>query len=99
MKEPWEVYHDEFTLGLKRITKLSADGEKTVKMEDLENLGSTLGQTVAYHLIDDRRWRKEDALELVRRFHDSVKRADERGHREALRDVWADWVLSHPGKV
>lgn len=94
MKEPWEIFDDEFMREVKRRGKLNEDGSWEIEKEEAEKAYKVAYESVVYHLVETEKWRQDDALDLMRHMMAKIpERSDETPLRQLLRDRWTDWNL------
>lgn len=102
MKQPWEIYFDEFWLEFNRAVTRGDDGQRQLSVGQLSAIVNKVAVATAQSLVDSG-WRIDDALELVRRLGQGLNRAATRedqedldvksAFRSALRDAHTDYAL------
>lgn len=87
MKEPWEVFHEEF------FRALQAQGEEVGAKEKVQEAVDTAREAVGYHLVDSLNCHPAEALKVVDRFKEVIVNNEVEEWREKLRHAWTDWDL------
>jgi len=96
MKEPWQVFFDEFWREINRRSSSSDDGQaRVMTAEEATKALHSSEEATVYHLVEIERLTTEDALALIRRFQDSLTAGPADEWKSRMRDIWTDWRLSH----
>lgn len=93
MKEPYEIYVDEFIREVRRRSKPSAEGlghPRELSKEQLQEAEFAAAEATAYHLVDQLGFHPHEAEDVIEAF-----RAAASLDREKLKGVWTDIVLRH----
>ena len=91
MKEPWEIYYDECQRELRRSSKPSPKGlgnPRRISGQLAEAAELAAANMTVDYLVDERKWRPEDAEDAVRQLREAGPA------KEALRHAWTDYQLS-----
>ncbi len=92
MKEPWEIYYDEFRRELKRMKK-----ERSFGIEEAQKAELQVAEAVLYHLVEQLHWNRDVGVDFVEHLR-SVPIAKPEGaegtYRERLRGAWTEWNLA-----
>ena len=90
MKEPHDIYLDEFLREAKRRSKPSAQGlghPRDLPMSQVEEAEHVAAEATAYHLIDQLHFTPEEAEEVVEAFRET------KFDKDKLKHAWTDFVL------
>ncbi len=92
MKEPWQVYDDEF---LREVKRRRTKGRE-ITLEEFGNAEYAAAEATAYHLVNALHWHPEDAADLVEHLRKTpIPGKGEGSWHERLRHAQTDWELSH----
>ena len=90
MKEPHEIYLDEFLREAKRRSKPSAQGlghPRELATNQVDEAEHVAAEATAYHLVDQLRFTTEEAEEVVEAFRQA------KFDKDTLKDTWTDFML------
>jgi len=98
MKEPWQVFLDEFRTEVARKTRVEREGEdikKRMSSADLRASIDAATEATVYHLVENEDLSVDQALTVIEEFHDGMleKPGGYPAWSERLKNIWTDFQL------